>query len=35
MIYAGKKLLDMGVKNVLIKGGHLSSNKLEDIFLKK
>ena len=35
MIYAGKKLLDMGVKNVLIKGGHLSSNKLEDIFLNK
>jgi len=25
----------MGVKNVLIKGGHLSSNKLEDIFLNK
>ncbi len=35
MIYAGRKLLEMGVKNVLIKGGHLSSNKLEDIFLNK
>ena len=30
MIYAGRKLLNMGVKNVLIKGGHLLSNKLED-----
>ena len=35
MIYAGRKLLNMGVKNVLIKGGHLLSNKLEDIFLNK
>ncbi len=35
MIYAGKELLNMGVKNVLIKGGHLSSSKLEDIFLNK
>ena len=35
MVYAGKELLDMGVKNVLIKGGHLSSSELEDIFLNK
>ncbi len=35
MIIAGKAILNMGVKNVLIKGGHLSSKKLEDIFLNK
>ena len=35
MILAGKKLLNLGVKNVLIKGGHLKSRKVNDIFLCK
>ena len=29
------KLIDLGVKNVLIKGGHLKTKKVEDIFLNK
>ena len=33
MILAGKKLLNLGVKNVLIKGGHLRSSKVSDVFL--
>ena len=32
---AAKILLDLGAKNVLIKGGHLSSKKLKDIFVNK
>ncbi len=35
MIIAGKKLLEMGAKNVLIKGGHLKSKHVYDIFLNK
>ncbi len=35
MIIAGKKLLKLGVKNVLIKGGHLKSSQVFDIFLNK
>ncbi len=35
MIFAGKKLLSLGAKNVLIKGGHLKSRKVTDIFLNK
>ena len=35
MISAGKKLIDIGAKNVLIKGGHLNKKKIEDIFLNK
>ena len=35
MIYSAKKLLDMGAKNVLIKGGHLNSDIMYDIFLNK
>ncbi len=35
MILAAKKLLKLGAKNVLIKGGHLKSKKVEDIFLNK
>jgi len=35
MIFAGKKLLDLGAQNVLIKGGHLKSQNVEDIFLNK
>ena len=36
MIKAGKKLIKMGAKNVLIKGGHLKSSKfVEDIFVNK
>ena len=35
MIRAANILLKSGVKNVLIKGGHLKSNLVEDIFLNK
>ena len=35
MIYAANKLIYAGAKNVLIKGGHLKSKKVEDIFLNK
>ena len=35
MIKAGELLLDLGAKNVLIKGGHLKSKKMYDIFLNK
>ena len=33
MIYAAEILLNFGVKNVLIKGGHRKSKNMEDIFL--
>ena len=35
MIFAASKLINFGAKNVLIKGGHLSSEKVEDVFLNK
>ena len=35
MIFAGKKLIHLGAKNILIKGGHLKSNKMNDIFINK
>ena len=35
MIKAGKILIDLGAKNVLIKGGHLKSKKIYDILLNK
>ena len=35
MIIAANKLINLGAKNVLIKGGHLKSKKVEDIFLNK
>ena len=35
MIIAAKRLIDLGAKNVLVKGGHLKSKKVEDIFLNK
>ena len=35
MIIAGKLLLKLGAKNVLIKGGHLNSNQMNDILLNK
>ena len=35
MIYAAKALIHLGAKNVLIKGGHLKSRIMEDIFLNK
>ena len=35
MIFAANKLIEFGVSNVLIKGGHLKSNKLHDIFINK
>ena len=35
MIAAANELIKLGAKNVLIKGGHLKSKKVEDIFLNK
>ena len=35
MIKAGKILIKLGAKNVLIKGGHLNSDQMRDIFLNK
>ena len=35
MIKAGKILIKLGAKNVLIKGGHLKSKKMNDILLNK
>ena len=35
MITAANRLINLGAKNVLIKGGHLRSKKVEDIFLNK
>ena len=35
MIKAGKTLINLGANNVLIKGGHLNSKKMRDIFLNK
>ena len=35
MIKAGQILINLGAKNVLIKGGHLKSNQLNDILLNK
>ena len=35
MVVAGKILIKLGAKNVLIKGGHLNTKKVQDIFLNK
>jgi len=35
MIFAANKLLEFGAKNVLIKGGHLKSNLVQDILVNK
>ena len=35
MIFAANKLLKLGAKNILIKGGHFNSKKVEDVFLNK
>ncbi|MDA8537830.1 bifunctional hydroxymethylpyrimidine kinase/phosphomethylpyrimidine kinase [Candidatus Pelagibacter bacterium] len=35
MIYAAIKLIGLGAENVLIKGGHLDSTRVEDIFVNK
>ena len=35
VILAGKKLLKLGAKNVLIKGGHLKSKTIQDVFINK
>ena len=35
MIFAAYKLIEFGAKNVLIKGGHLTSKKVQDIFISK
>ena len=33
MVYAAKKINILGVKNVLIKGGHLETKKIHDVLL--
>ena len=35
MIFAAYKLIEIGANNVLIKGGHLPSNNVQDIFVSK
>ena len=35
MILAANRLINLGAKNVLIKGGHLNTKKVQDIFLNK
>ena len=35
MIYAANKLLELGAKNVLVKGGHLNTKFVKDVFLNK
>ena len=35
MIFAAHKLLESGAKNVLIKGGHLDSKFVQDVFVNK
>ena len=35
MIYAAQKLVDMGARNVLLKGGHLKGKIITDIFVNK
>ena len=35
MIFAANKLIEFGAKNVLIKGGHLTSKIVQDIFVSK
>ena len=35
MIFAAHKLIEIGANNVLIKGGHLNSNTVQDIFVSK
>ena len=35
MVKAGRILVSLGAKNVLIKGGHLDSNQMYDVFLNK
>ncbi|MDA9604489.1 bifunctional hydroxymethylpyrimidine kinase/phosphomethylpyrimidine kinase [Candidatus Pelagibacter sp.] len=35
MIFAASKLIRLGAKNVLMKGGHLNSIKVEDIFVNR
>ncbi len=35
MILAANKLIEVGAENVLIKGGHLKSKKVQDIFVNK
>jgi len=35
MIFAAKRLLDLGARNILIKGGHLKSKFVQDIFVNK
>ena len=35
MIIAAKVLLKLGAKNILIKGGHLKSGKMKDIFVNR
>jgi len=35
MIYAGRILLNFGAQNVLVKGGHLNTKNIQDVFVNK
>jgi hydroxymethylpyrimidine/phosphomethylpyrimidine kinase len=35
MIFAANKLIEAGAANILIKGGHLNSKKVHDIYVNK
>jgi len=35
MIYAGRILLKFGAQNVLVKGGHLNTKNIQDVFVNK
>ena len=35
MIYAAKILLNLGARNVLVKGGHLNTRVVQDVFVNK
>ena len=35
VISAGNRLLELGARNVLIKGGHLNSKNIQDVFINK
>ncbi len=35
VIFAGNHLIELGAKNVLIKGGHLNYKNIQDIFINK
>ena len=35
MIYAANILLNFGVKNILLKGGHMNNKNMQDVFLNR